>query len=151
LEFMYLLKSVITKSDMETYGKVQNKVTKLLKDRAKVKDGEKFLYECPFLIDKKCCAYPYRGLICRTHGLAFFIDNSKKLKVPACVDLGLNYSEVYDKKSQMLLTEKFKSCGFKKEPVAYNISLKELMKTELVEALELDFGETKPLIDWFIK
>lgn len=129
--------------------------------RAKIDDIKKqketstqkpFVHECPFLINKRCSVYAHRGLICRTHGLLFFItdENGKtKNKMPYCVNLGLNYSNVYDEKTKTISSELWEKSKIEAEPVAYNISLKALMKNEAAEYLGLEFKELRALIDWF--
>lgn len=113
--------------------------------------GEEFMHECPFLIDKKCSIYNYRGIVCRTHGLMYFIkDKNEKTrnKGPNCVNFGLNYSNVYDKSTKMISLELWEKSGIKTQPVAYNIGLKTLVNNGLTKELELEFGEIKVLIDW---
>ena len=51
------------------------KKTKVTSKKTKLewkKDEADFIYECPFLINNRCCVYSYRGIICRTFGLAYF-------------------------------------------------------------------------------
>ena len=110
---------------------------------------KKFLYACPFLIDDRCSLYKYRGIICRSHGAAFF-SKDNKLMVPACVEEGLNYSNVYDFYTQTISTEKYKDLGISQEPLAHNIGLHYLTNNEMTEAINLDFGELKPMCEWFI-
>lgn len=42
--------------------------------------------QCPFLIRSKCCIYPSRPLICRTHGLpiAYIDEENETIEVSAC-------------------------------------------------------------------
>ncbi len=110
-----------------------------------------FTYECPFLVNNVCCLYDYRMIICRTHGLMFFMDNNGKNenKIPACVHLGLNYSNVYDKETNMISSDMWQKTGIKNPPLAYNISQKVLLNNIMTEPLGFEFGETKALIDWF--
>ena len=110
--------------------------------------NNKFLYKCPFLINKRCVVYNFRGLICRTHGLAFF-DKNNKLVVPACVDKGLNYSNVYDFEKQNLSSKKCKELGIKQEPLAHNVGLHFILDNSITNQLKINFGENKSLIDWF--
>ncbi|MBR2525541.1 YkgJ family cysteine cluster protein [bacterium] len=112
-----------------------------------------YFYQCPFLLDKKCSVYENRAIICRTHGLMFFVDEangSEKYKIPFCVNLGLNYSNVYDKDSKTVTEEAAKIIGAEIPPQAYNLSLKTLTKKEITEHLGFEFGEIKPLVEWFM-
>lgn len=130
---------------------IQDKVKKIKKVRGndELKD---FMYECPFLIDKKCSIYNNRGIICRTHGLLFFLtdkDGNRSNKIPDCANYGLNYSNVYDDEKKTISQELWEKSGIETEPVAYNISLKTLLNNGATKELELEFGEEKALIDWF--
>jgi Fe-S-cluster containining protein len=109
------------------------------------KEGEK-LYACPFLIEKECAVYPYRGLICRVFGLAWHNEDGS-INVPNCIDVGLNYSNVFDKEKNFS-PEMFALTGLQDEPVAYNVRPEALRETEAVRYLNLEFGECKPLIEW---
>ncbi|MDD3593552.1 MAG: YkgJ family cysteine cluster protein [Candidatus Gastranaerophilales bacterium] len=129
------------------------KQTLVLQNIRKIKQGrndneDEFLYQCPFLIDKICCIYEYRGLICRVFGLPYF-DKNDKLKLPACIGIGLNYAEVLDEEKKMLSMEKVEKLGFSVTPVAFNLSLDTLLNNEAVKTLNLNFGEQKMLVDWF--
>src|SRR5574344_65461 len=140
LEFMYLIKGFIN-LDPKVAMKVKQNINGL-------KNNSKNLYKCPFLINNECSVYKYRGLICRTHGLTFYKENSDKIEVPNCVNLGLNYSNIYDTEKGIFSTEKAKENDLKETPVIYNISLKELRENELAKSLELDFGDTRTLKKW---
>jgi len=150
VEFQYLMLGYETLSEEEK-SIVQEKIKKVKKEKEEY-TGEEFMHECPFLIDKKCSVYKYRGIICRTHGLLFFLinkDGESKNKIPHCVNLGLNYSNVYDEEKETISQELWEKSGIKEEPVAYNLSLKVLLNNGVTKELELDFGEEKALIDWF--
>lgn len=133
---------------------VQEKINKIKMDKnseLNLNDDD-FMYECPFLIDKMCSIYKYRGIICRTHGLLFFVtdkNGESRNKIPNCVHLGLNYSNVYDEATKTISIEKWKQTTIAAEPVSYNIGLRFLWNNVLTEELELKFGEEKALIDWF--
>ena len=81
--------------EYELKEKVDSNINKLLKS-SKTK-----LYECPFLIDNSCSVYDARCIICRTLGLISYYKNEYS-KIPFCVDLDLNFAEVYDKESQKI-------------------------------------------------
>ena len=126
LELMYLIKG-FNELDETTKNKIQQNVDKIAKELEEIPDK---LYECPFLIDKCCSVYQYRTLICRTHGLSFYItkkDGTSTNKVPACVNKGLNYSSVYDKETKTISEEKWLNSGIKARPVAHNIDREVLM------------------------
>lgn len=116
-------------------------------------EQEPYMYKCPFLIDGKCSVYDFRAIICRTHGLLFFVeekDGSRRNKIPYCFHYGLNYSNIYDEETETLSDEKMKALGIEQEPIAYNLSLKTLLRKEITQNFDFEFGEVKPLIDWFM-
>ena len=145
LEFRYLMIGFRQLSDEEKEQVISE--TKKLLEIYKEKNCECFMHKCPFLINKKCSVYNYRGFICRTHGLITEND-SGKLTLPYCVGFGKNYSKVYDESTKMIQLEKVKECGYKTIPEAHNLSRKNLMHLSVAEKLGLDFGETKMLIEW---
>lgn len=145
LEFKYM-RLGFSKLDRLAQTLVLQNIKKIKQEKEN-QSGE-FLYQCPFLIDKACCIYQYRGLICRAFGLPYF-DKTDKLKLPACISIGLNYAEVHDKEKQMLSMEKVEKLGYDVIPVAFNLSLDSLLNNGAVKILNLDFGEQKMLIDWF--
>ncbi len=150
LELMYMIAGYknLSKEEQERVAIKTDKIKKAKEDFK----GEKYLYECPFLINNRCSIYNYRAIICRTHGLLFFTtDNDGKThnKMPACVNDGLNYSEVYDPQTNTISPEKWEASGISVEPKAYNISREVIISQASKAGYELDFGESKALIDWF--
>ena len=151
LEFKYILYGSLnlTKEQLATIDK---NIGVIKEEQRNCEDVSKFMYRCPFLIDNKCCVYEYRALICRTHGLAFYIDENENFKLPACFNQGLNYSNVVETcengNAKLFSREKFEKLGIKDEPLAYNLGLKFLLNNEGTQYLGLNFGENKPLIDW---
>ena len=101
------------------------------------------IYECPFLINDECSVYPARPIICRTFGLMSFMKGGQK-KIPFCVKLGLNYSDVYDEESSTLI----KCAEDGTEPCAFNIDRRVLRNNEMEETFDIFFGEDRALIDW---
>ena len=97
LEAEYLMKGFI-ELPPEIQTKIKLNIKKLLESQTYSN------YECPFLINKECSVYKYRGLVCRTHGLAY-LDNGI-VKLPECVNKGLNYNTIYDSKNNELVMEK---------------------------------------------
>lgn len=156
IELAYLLLGFGQLSN-DAKSEILAKIQKLKQDKVKFESEnpnseEGFMYECPFLEDHKCSVYEYRAIICRTHGLMFFIEGKNgesKNKIPYCVHLGLNYSNIYDEKTDMLSEEKMKALGIKQKPLAYNLSQKILFDYEITKNLGFDFGEVKAMIDWF--
>lgn len=146
IEFAYLMIGVQT-LDKETFNKIEQNMFEVKQQKQNCKE-KKFLHACPFLVDKKCSLYDYRGIICRSHGLAFF-SKDKHILVPACVDEGLNYSNVYDFDTKTISSEKYKKTGIKQEPLAHNVGVYYLTDNEITETLGLDFGEIKPMSDFF--
>lgn len=149
LEFKYLLFGSLDLSPEETSEIDQNIIEiKKLQKESKERGEEKFLYRCPFLINKRCSVYKHRGIICRTHGLAFYLDEIQNFKIPACFEYGLNYSNVVDEDQKLFSREKFEKLGIKQEPLAYNLSLKFLLNCDVAKVLGLNFGENRLLADW---
>lgn len=147
IEFAYLMLGV-QGLDKETFLQIEQNMQDIKKSKELFK-GEKFLYKCPFLINKRCSVYDFRGIICRSHGVAFFSQNNQLL-VPACVDEGLNYSNVYDFENQTISDEKYHKSGIKQEPLAHNAGVHYLTNNEVTKAIDLDFGDVKPMCEWFI-
>lgn len=150
LEFKYAMIGYNSLSD-EKKLLIRKKVNEI-KEKQISSNSQEFMYECPFLIDKLCSIYDYRGIICRTHGLMFFYEDENgesKSKAPKCMNIGLNYSNVYDAKNKTISLELWEKSGIKTEPIAYNLSLKFLLNNVLTKELGLEFGEEKALIDWF--
>lgn len=131
LEMMYLMEGF---KNLPTEIKIQvkNNLLAIKKNRF----STHLFYKCPFLINKKCSVYKYRGLTCRTFGLAYLIDK-KTVKVPECANEGLCYSKVY--KDGELVTE----------PVKEDLSLLKITNSQLAKSHKLEFGESRSLVDWF--
>jgi len=143
LEFIYMLEGM-KKLDLETYKKVMANV-ETAKETCNNPTNEKKYHQCPFLIDKKCCIYAHRALICRSYGLLLINENNNPA-APCCVD-ELNYSQVYDTEQRRISNEMFEESGIDVEPLAYNLSYKALQSNKYTDGLS--FGETKALLTWF--
>ncbi len=142
------LKFGLARLPLKIQNDIQQKILKIKKDKLEwKKDEADFIYECPFLINNRCSIYSYRGIICRTFGLAYF-DKNNKTKVPNCVFKGLNYAKVYDPKTKLISTGLFEKEGYKNEPIAFNLSLNFLYKNEVTEYIGIEFGKVKPMVDW---
>lgn len=136
-------------------SQVLEKVDNIIKEKQihnEQKSNEKFRYNCPFLINDECSVYYYRGLICRTFGLMSFVPNSEETpKIPFCAYQGLNYSKVLDEVKNNISETKFAENKLSNEPMAYNIDYATLINDEIAQGFGFEFGEVKPLIEWFIK
>lgn len=150
VEFKYAMNGFDLLSEEEK-NIVKENVIKI-KEEKKKNTGETFLHACPFLINKKCSIYKHRGIICRSYGLLYFTNDkegNEVFKIPYCVNLGLNYSRIYDAEKGTISTEKWKETGIEEEPLSYNVGLDFLINCEIAKELELEFGQQKALIDWF--
>lgn len=143
IEFDYLMVGFL-KLPVDIQQKIIHKVKKL----KETKTGEAFTHECPFLLNNECSVYNYRGIICRSFGLMSISDEGAS-KIPFCAFEKLNYSNVIDTKTRIISEEKFKKLGVEKEPLAYNVSYKFLTSKNIEQNFEIDFGDKKPLLDWF--
>jgi len=121
----------------ELKGRVDENIINILK-----KSREK-LYECPFLVDGVCSVYPARAIICRAFGLLSYDDKGNK-RMPFCVNLNLNYSEIFDEKTSTLTGKA--SDGT--EPAAFNIDRHFLRSRRIEKEFNIFFGEDKPLVEW---
>lgn len=108
-----------------------------------LKKQRKRMYECPFLVDGECTIYPARAIICRTFGLISYDEKDKK-RIPFCVNLDLNYANVYDKTSKQITVENLDNA----EPLAYNIGRKFLRSNKIEREFDIFFGDDKPLVEW---
>lgn len=136
LEYVYMMLTY-NELDDELRDKVTENIITLLK-----KSREK-MYECPFLVDNRCSIYKARGVICRTFGLISYDDKDKK-RIPFCVNLDLNYANVYDKEKHIIVSNAKDGT----EPAAYNITRKVLITPKVEKQFDIFFGDDKPLIEW---
>lgn len=133
LEMMYLMKG-FRLLPVEKQKIVREQLNTIRKNRV----SKHLFYKCPFLIDKKCSVYKYRGITCRTFGLAYLIDKKeKRVKIPECSNEGLNFSKVYDGNEINIA------------PIKENLDLPSVFKSPLAKSNKLEFGEIRSLIDWF--
>lgn len=131
LEMMYLMEGY-SNLPTEIKIKVRDNLLKIKQNRF----SSHLFYKCPFLINNRCSVYDYRGLTCRTFGLAYLIDK-KTVKVPECVNQGLCYSDVYENGEISI------------EPIKENLNLPDITVSKLAKSYKLEFGESRSLIDWF--
>lgn len=137
LEFSYLTDGYIKLSPQKKII-VQNNIKNLLKEKNKF-TGERFEHICPFLIDNECSVYKYRGIICRTFGLCYYDEEKKYVRLPGCVHNGLNYSEIFDEKTNTLNLE---------EVPAVNLRIDKVLESKEAIKYKLDHGEIRPLLEW---
>jgi Fe-S-cluster containining protein len=96
-------------------------------------------YRCPFLLDKMCALYDHRGIVCRTHGLAYLCDGT--IKLPECAREGLNYSDVFNAETNEVSLQ---------NPITESLRTDVILKSRLAKELRLEAGMIRPLIDWLI-
>lgn len=143
IEFDYIMVGFM-RLPVEIQQKITSKVKKIKENKQ-----EGYTYECPFLFNNQCCVYDFRGIICRSFGLMSISNNGGPSKIPFCAFEGLNYSNVIDPKTKIVSQEKFDKLGVTQEPLAYNVSYSFLTSKEIEKNFEIEFGDKKPLIDWF--
>lgn|SRR5574344_430832 len=133
LEMMYLM-SGFKKLSPDIQAIVRNNFVNIKSSRVSVH----LFYKCPFLINNRCSVYKYRGITCRTFGLAYLTDKKNHtVKLPECVHNNLNYSKVFDGEE------------FKIEPIKENLDLPSVVNSKLAKNYKLEFGDSRSLIDWF--
>ena len=131
LEMMYLMEGY-KKLPANLQLEIKNNLMRIKSNRV----STHLFYKCPFLINNKCSVYNNRGITCRTFGLAYLTED-KVVKLPECVNEGLCYSKV--SKDGVLTVE----------PVKENLSLLEIINSDLAKKHKLEFGMSRSLIDWF--
>ena len=147
IEYLYLMEG-FNKLDEDKKKLIISEIIKLKKEKENFK-GKRFTHKCPFLINKSCSVYEHRGIICRSFGLLSKNNKNGHVKVPFCYDLGLNYANVYDKDKHILSNEKYKELGIENPPTCFNIDYDFLTDEAFAKGYGFDFGEKKPLLDWF--
>lgn len=137
LEFTYLTEGFIN-LPQNTKVLVQQNIRNLILDKKENKE-KIFEHQCPFLINNECCVYDYRGIICRTFGICYYDDTKGYVRLPDCVNEGLNYSQYYDKKTKTLsITDVPK----------INLRIDRVLNSTLAKKYNLDSGEIRPMLDW---
>ena len=152
LELQYIMLKYTALDEKSRYLVFKN-IQELIAELKSRETDEPFFYKCPFLLDGSCSVYENRAIICRTHGLMFFLEDNKgneKYKIPFCVHLGLNYSNVYDEDLKTITEELCEKSGIEFPPQAYNLSLKRLTEKGITNNLGFEFVEIKPMIEWFL-
>ena len=147
IEFSFLL-SGFYNLDKSTKNIIESNITNIIHLK-KFSNSEKFLYDCPLLIDNACSLYNYRGIVCRTFGLPCNDkSNIHNTKVPFCYKFGLNYAQVID--NETISLEKFQNSGLKSQPLGFNLQYDFLTGPAFEKQFNFKFGNKLPLIDWFI-
>lgn len=136
LEAEYIMKGFLTLQP-EKQRIVKQNIKAILQDRESC--SGRFTYRCPFLIDSECSVYDYRGIVCRTFGLAYVSNN--KVYLPECVNYGLNYSSIYSKELGEINIQ---------NPIMEDLHIDKILRSSEAEKYELECGEIQPLIDWFL-
>ena len=131
LEMMYLMQGYKTLPVFKQ-TEIRNNLNLIKQNRV----STHFYYKCPFLTGNRCSVYKYRGLTCRTFGLAYLRDDGT-VHLPECVNEGLCYSKVT------------KDGILSAEPVKEDLSLLKITEGKLAKKYNLDFGPSRSLIDWF--
>ena len=132
LELEYLL-SGFSKLPLQTKIKIREEIIKLKKENPK-------MHKCPFLIDKKCAVYPYRGLVCRMHGLAWYDEDENRIRLPYCANMGLNYAKVFDRETGEV---------FLQNPITERLRIDSVLDSDEAQKYDLVRGEIRPLLKWF--
>lgn len=150
VEFDYIMQGYEALSD-DLKAKINKNIEGIKANKIKSEEKQ-FMHACPFLIDSKCSVYSHRALICRSYGLMCYYEDeegNQRYKMPCCVDMGLNYSNVYDAELKTITTKKWLESGIEVEPVSHNVDLSFLRNNPTTKDLNLEFGQFKGIIDWF--
>ena len=139
-EFQYLTEGYINLPP-EQKKIVQKNIKNLLTEKKQSKE-KIFEHQCPFLINKQCSVYKYRGIICRTFGLAYYDDEKNKVRIPDCVNIGLNYSEYYEKETKTLNLEKI---------IRKNLRTDKILQSDIAKKHKIEEIEIKPMLEWIEK
>lgn len=131
LEMMYLMHGFKT-LPKDKQIEIRNNLMQVKRNRVSIH----LFYKCPFLTNNRCSVYKYRGITCRTFGLAY-LKGDGTVRLPECVNDGLCYSKVT--KDGILSVE----------PVKEDLSLLKIANGDLAKKYNLDFGPSRSLIDWF--
>ncbi len=138
LEAEYLMSGFV-KLPKEKKDIIRNNIYNLL-ERQNEFTGDRFLYKCPFLLDKECSLYSYRGIVCRVHGLAYFDKFLNCVRLPECTREGLNYSELFNIQNSTLNLE---------NPINDDLTIYGVLRSAKSQQYQLECGEIRSLINWF--
>lgn len=127
LEAEYIMAG-FAKLPVEVQIQIKNNIIKI--------KGEKS-YQCPFLINDECSLYERRGIVCRTHGLAYLYDGIVHL--PECANNGLNYFDVFNLKTKEVSIQ---------NPIKVSLRTDDLFNSTIAAKYDLQCGEIRRLVDW---
>lgn len=131
---------------MIAYNKLKQETKELIKRNIQEIENTDS-YKCPFLIDNNCSIYAHRPFVCRTFGI-LTEDANGIPSFPFCATIGKNYSEIYDKEKQHLSASLVEQKGFKVFPRFFRLSNKVIMNIPLAKKLNINFGESKKMVDF---
>lgn len=130
------------------YEKLEENSKTIIKQNIKeIKKANTDSYRCPFLINNSCSIYTHRPFVCRTFGV-LTEDAQGNPSFPFCATLGKNYSEIYDKEKRHLSATLVEQKHFKTFPKIFRLSNKVIMNIPLAKQLNINFGESKKMIDF---
>ena len=132
LELEYLMSGFVS-LPFDIKHKIKEEIKHLVKTRPK-------MYRCPFLINNMCSVYSHRGIVCRTHGLAWYDEDENRIRLPYCVNKGLNYAKVFDRSTGEV---------FLQNPIRERLRIDTILNSPKAKEYSLECGEIRPLIKWF--
>lgn len=139
LEFAYLTQGYLQLPENRKIL-VQQNIRNLLMDKKEYKGEKRFEHKCPFLINRECSVYQYRGLVCRTFGVCYYDDVKGVTMLPECVHYGLNYSENYDDENKELHVDYIPRV---------NLRIDRILNSQVAHKYNLESGEIRPIVEWF--
>ena len=83
--------------------------------------------------------------------MTFVKGDEKNLNIPFCAYEGLNYSGVIKDVHNAVSMHEIEKNELNPYVTAYNLDYSTLIKDKDAATFGVDFGEVKPLIEWFIK
>lgn len=130
------------------YKKLDSNTKEIIKQNIKeIKANNTDSYKCPFLINNSCSIYSHRPFVCRTFGI-LTEDAHGNPTFPFCATMNKNYSEIFDKEKQHLSASLVGQKGFKVFPRFFKLSNKVIMNIPLAKKLNINFGESKKMVDF---
>lgn len=139
LEAEYLMRAFI-RLPKDVKDVIRTNINKLKKDKKNSK-AERFLYKCPFLVNDLCALYKYRGIVCRTYGLAYLDDETENVMLPECVNDGLNYSNAFNQSDSSISIVNI---------IKEQLKIDKVLRSGTAQKLKLECGAIRPLIEWFL-
>lgn len=126
---------------MSGFVKLPFEIKHIIKEEIKhLKQEQPKMYKCPFLINKKCCVYQYRGIVCRIHGLAWYDELENRIRLPYCVNKGLNYASVFNRETGEVFLD---------ATITERLRIDSILTSLEAEPYNLECGEIRPLLKWF--